>query len=450
MIRARTVDLHWLRPIAIAVAGLAVAASDARASGFQVHEQSSSKQGNAFAGAGSSGDDLSIMFFNPAGLARFDRPGVELDTALAVPSIRFTPSRATDGTGGTISGGDGGDAGQGVVIPSLYAAYPVTDRFNLGLAVNEPFGLETSYDEGWVGRYHALTSELQTVQISALGSYRVTDRFSIGGGPYLAYTEARLGNAIDFGTVCAGSLGTATCSALGVSPQGADGGVELDGHDWGVGGALGVLYEPVDGTRIGLSYRSHVRVDITADADFSVPSSASFLTASGAFTDGKATATVTLPETLGLSLHHDIDPQWAVMADAVWTRWERFDELRVRFDNSAQPDSVTDENWHNAMFYSVGATWRPDPEWTLRVGAAYEESPIDDAYRTARIPGADRYWGAFGADWRPADGVKLSVGYSHVWVDGASLDQSSSTAGTLQGSYDSSIDIFSLGLSIRF
>lgn len=436
--------------ISAATVVFVMAATEGFASGFQLKEQSASKLGNAFAGAGASGDDLSITFFNPAGLALFKKNQVQVDSSLIVPRSEFSPTTATSGAGTTMTGGDGGDAGQAAFVPSLYGVWTVNDRVNLGLSVNSPFGLVTSYDDGWVGRYHAITSKLTTVMATPMASYRVNDRLSIGGGPFVTYADARLSNAIDFGTICVGSLGASTCSAAGVTPQGADGSGDLTGDDWGYGIAGGLLYEPIDGTRIGLSYRSHTRLKVEGDADFSVPTSASFLTASGAFTDTAVSGTIVLPETIGVSLHHDINARWAVMADVVWTRWSRFEELRFDFENPAQADSVTPENWNDTFFTSVGATYKPAEGWTLRGGLAFDESPVDDNFRTARIPDQDRYWVAFGADYTVAEWITLTAGYTHIWVDDASLNTSSAAAGTVTGTYDASIDIVTLGATVRF
>lgn len=427
-----------------------LAAVEAGASGFQLKEQSSSKLGNAFAGAGSSGDDASILFFNPAGIALFKTPQSQAGLAAIKPRAEFETSTAADGTGGTISGGDGGDAGSLAAVPSAYLVAPVSDRVNVGLALNVPFGLVTSYDDGWAGRYHAITSDLETVSLTGVASLRINDKLSIGAGPSLTYVKARLTNAIDFGTICVGSLGASTCSALGALPQRADGKVDLQGDDWGMGATAGLLYEPVKGTRFGLSWRSQTRVSVQGDADFDVPSNAQALTASGAFTDSDVTSTVTLPETISFSAHHDINDEFAIMGDVVWTAWSRFEELRFVFDNPVQPDSVTPENWNDTLFMSVGATWKPDENWTLRTGVAYDQSPVDDNFRTPRIPDEDRYWIALGADYTVDDRWKISAGYTHIFVDAASLDQSSASAGTLRGTYDSSIDIFTLGATLRF
>lgn len=443
-----------MRYASLAVVGaaflVATHGDEAAASGFQLKEQSTSKLGNAFAGAGASGDDASIMFFNPAGISLVKTPQAQAGVSAIRPRSELDVTAATDGTGSAMTGGDGGDAGSLAAVPSAYLVAPLSEDVNVGIALNVPFGLVTSYDDDWAGRYHAITSDLETVSVTGVASLRINDKLSIGGGPSITYAKARLTNAIDFGTICVGSLGVGTCSALGALPQQADGKVDLQGDDWALGATAGLLYEPVKGTRFGLSWRSQTKLSVQGDADFDVPSNASALTSAGTFTDSDVTSSVTLPETIGLSVHHDINDEFAIMGDVVWTAWSRFEELRFVFDNPAQPDSVTPENWNDTFFFSLGATWKPDEHWTLRTGVAYDQSPVDDNYRTPRIPDEDRTWIALGADYTVDERWSVSAGYTHIFVDDASLDQSSSTAGVLRGNYDSSIDILTLGATFRF
>lgn len=432
------------------VVGMSLASADtALASGFLIREQSASKLGNAFAGAGSSGDDASIMFYNPAGISLFDTPQTVASVSPVSPHVKFEGS-ATDATGGTVSGGSGGDAGSPVMVPSAYLVAPVNERLTVGLALNTPFGQVISYDDDWVGRYHAITSQLQAVSVSGVASFKVSDSLSIGGGPFVTYAQSRLTNAIDFGSVCVGTIGLGPCSTLGALPQQADGKVDLHGSDWGVGATAGLLFEPVKGTRIGLSWRSSVTLTMEGDADFDVPSNASILTSSGAFTDSDGSAELTLPETIGLSVHHDLTDEFAVMGDVVWTGWSSFEELRFDFDNPAQPDAVTRQNWNDAFFVALGATWRPNGEWTLRTGVAFDQSPTEQNFRTPRLPDNDRYWVSLGADYQVAPQWTVSAGYSHIFVESSKLDHAEAAAGRLSGSYDGSIDVLTLGATLRF
>jgi hypothetical protein len=52
---------------------------------------------------------------------------------------------------------------------------------------------------------------------------------------------------------------------------------------------------------------------------------------------------------------------------------------------SSQP-----EQWHGTWFGSLGATWRPDPNWTFRGGLPFDPTPVRDQFRTARLPDSDQ------------------------------------------------------------
>ena len=72
--------------------------------GFAIKEQSSTAQGNAFAGATAGADDISYMFFNPAGLTRHEESQV-----LGAQSYIIPNSRAKDAEG-TVNQAVGGGA----------------------------------------------------------------------------------------------------------------------------------------------------------------------------------------------------------------------------------------------------------------------------------------------------------------------------------------------------
>jgi long-chain fatty acid transport protein len=46
-----------------------------------------------------------------------------------------------------LPGGNGGDAGETLLVPSLYYVHPLSQRFTFGLRVNVPLGLTTEYED---------------------------------------------------------------------------------------------------------------------------------------------------------------------------------------------------------------------------------------------------------------------------------------------------------------
>lgn len=418
-------------------------ANSALASGFAIIEQSVPGLGNAFAGSAATAEDASTIFFNPAGLTYL--PGNSFSGAVysIAPTIRFTNRGSSLATGAPLIGGDGGEAGNNALVPNLYAAWSLSDRIKVGLGIGSPFALATEYDRDWVGRYQGVKSKLTTININPAIAARLTDTLSIGAGVNLQYAKAELTNAIDFGLI-GRSVGLPTL------PQSADGFIEVEGDDWSWGYNLGVLYAPSSNTRIGLAYRSPVTHNLKGDADFSVPTPLAGLTRTGRFTDSDASAKLKLPDTLSLSAYQKLSPKVAIVGDITWTNWSRFKELRVEFDNPAQPDAVQPENWRDTYRFSLGVTYAVNDALTLRAGVAYDQSPVKEEFRTVRVPDANRTWLAIGASYRPSDSLKIDIGYAHILTDRASIDQSNLTEGRVKGRYDNHVDVVGVQVNWSF
>src|SRR5262249_38276195 len=150
--------------------------------GFQLRENSTSALGNAFAGAAASTEDPSIIANNPAGMIGLSGNQVSGDLSIVIPSTVFSGT-AVSATRQAISGGNGGDAGSAQPVPAVYGVYDASSDLKFGLAISAPFGLKTQYDSGWVGRYQAIKSDIETININPNVAYRVADWLSLGGGP---------------------------------------------------------------------------------------------------------------------------------------------------------------------------------------------------------------------------------------------------------------------------
>ena len=417
---------------------LTLCSSTSMASGFALIEQSASQMGNAFAGASAFANDASTIYFNPAGMTRLQRQVVG-GIHLINTSAKFDGS-GTDPAGFPTSGGNGGDAGGLGVVPNFYFSTPLGNDLYAGIGVTVPFGLSTKYDNDWKGRYQAIESEVKTINFNPSIAYRVNSRFSVGAGVSLQYIDAKLTQKVDQGSLCFGLLPPATCTGLGLSPQGNDAAAEVTGNNWAGGYNVGILYEPSSSTRVGLSYRSKIQQQLSGDGKFK--NTHPVFAGQGIFVNTNARADISLPQTASLSAYHDVNSQWSVMADATWTGWDNFDELRIQYDSN-QPDTVIDENWDDVWRYSLGVDYRYSSTWTFRAGTAFDESPIPDSNRTARIPGEDRIWVSLGFSFQATPTIGLDVGYSHLFIDDPKLNESTSSAGTLTGDYDASVDILS-------
>lgn len=435
---------RW-KGVMLGICAVVASHGSAAGSGYAVLEHSVKGLGTAYAGGAAAADDASTVMYNPSGLVRLTGSQVVGGLHLVFPSARFRNDGSGHVTGQPLTGGAGGNAGSAILVPNLYYSRELSEWIHVGLGLFSPYGLSTEYHSDWVGRYHAIKSDLISFNINPALALRVTDRLSVGFGLNAQYIDAELSNAIDFGTIFS-SLG-----AAGMAPQRNDGYVTFKGDSWSWGYNLGMLYQFSPQTRAGAAYRSSVDHTLKGDAEFSgVPAG----NPTGRFRNSKVEADVTTPDTLSLSLWHSFSDTLAVLADTTWTNWSVLDELRIEFDNPAEDDAVTTFSWEDTFRYSLGVIYHPMP-WTFRAGVAYDESPASDpAHRTPRIPDNDRTWIACGVGYRWSDAVSLEFGYAHLFVKDAEIRKQATgedrLRGGLSGSYESNVNIVSGELAWRF
>lgn len=402
------------------VAALAATTVAASAGGFAPHEQSALFLGTAFAGS-AAGGALSSMFWNPAALGQFNGVNSDSSYSLILPDTEITatggPLFGSSGPAGSRSSGDIGDT---AILPASYFSYQLSDQIILGLSVNAPFGLTTDGKFNWDGSRLARESKITTYNFAPTVAYRVSKAITVGAGVQIEYIDAQLRSA----------------AGVSAGPTQA-----VKGDDVGYGFTLGVLLTPVEGTSIGLGYRS--KIDHNLEGTFHV---------AGVPPKNKISADVELPEIVTLSLRQSLMANWTLLGSVEWTNWSRIPELQVNCESGGAPSfcvpgaplDTLPLGWEDGWFFSLGLEHEYSPLLTLRAGAAYEISPIqDDEGRTLRVPDADRFWLSAGASYKYSEWTTIDVAYAHVFVEDASTVQ---LGGAFQGDVESSADILSVGV----
>jgi long-chain fatty acid transport protein len=433
------------RSLLVLVAGMACV-SLGHAAAFKLKEQSAAGQGRAFAGSISEGGDASVIVNNPAAMTLLDGRLIQADAAVVSYSAKFDGS-GRDALGRPLTGGNGGDAGQTAVVPSLYFHTPVTDRIHLGFSVTAPFGFKTEYDDGWVGRYQGVKTSLKVIDAGVSGAYKVNDVLSLGASVFAERLEVKLRNAVDFGAQLAAAR------VPGFLPTSADGFLDVEGDNTEIGYTLGALLRPVDDTTVGLAYRSEVKHKAKgADVRFTIPAAANAVlsvAAPNTFVNTNASTELTMPASWTLSVSQRLNQQWTVMADYSRTSWSKFDTVVLDFASNL-PNQTLNFGYRDSSFYSVGAEYRMNDDWTFRGGFAYDQTPVTDAVRDVRVPDVSRKWLSLGATWRPSKQMAYSVGFTHLFIKDTHVDLSSASASTLQGSYKVGSDILAVSAQYSF
>src|SRR5439155_517320 len=182
-----------IRKVALLVvhASIVWLARNVDAAGFQVNEQSARGLGSAVAGEAAAAEDASTIFFNPAGMTRLSGTQFVSSGFVIKPTGKFhnEGSRLNSAVGGGALGGQNdGNGGSMALLQTLFISHELlSDRAWIGLGASTPYGLRTSWTPGWVGRYHAIDSELLTANVNSSLPLKLTRWLSIGGGADIDY-----------------------------------------------------------------------------------------------------------------------------------------------------------------------------------------------------------------------------------------------------------------------
>jgi long-chain fatty acid transport protein len=448
----------------------------AHASGFQLFEQSASGLGNAYAGQAAGVKDASALFFNPAGLTRLDGKQFVLAGNFIGIGTTFTNNGSTrPSLGGTTIpvplGSEGGDAGGWVPLPNAYFSWQAAQKVWVGVGVGVPFGLETDWASDWMGRFHALNSKIETINVNPSIAFKVNDQFSIGAGVSYQHLKARLTQAVPYGGVSYGvaaSVGGAAAAAgilqqlgglAGLAREG-EAVIEGDSNAWGFN--VGAQLRLGERGRFGATYRSKIDHDLDGDATFgNAPSFATSgpLGALGAglnarFANGPVTAKVNLPDTFSLALAYEGE-KVELLADWTWTGWSSIQALEIQRSDGTALSSVP-LNFEDTWRAGVGGNVKLNETWLLRLGMAYDKAPVQDQYRTPRLPDNDRVWAAGGFQWKVSKNSAIDLSYAHIFVGEASSNlpyqdtPTSSPKGNLVGTYNAKVDIVSVQYRLSF
>jgi long-chain fatty acid transport protein len=460
--------------VAAAIAGvvLALGAGQAFGAAFGLQEQSVSGLGNAYAGGAAAAEDASTVWSNPAGMSKITSPQVVTGLNIITPSIKFSDSGSIHAFNQPL-GNTGGNAGSTAYVPNLYLVVPINQQFAFGLGIGAPFGLKTEWDNGWIGRYQALKTDVKTMNINPAISWKIVPEFTVGVGADYQQVKATFTSNFNYSAGLADAAGKFAAAGLipasAVGPfiaatPGLDSNVNINGDDSAWGWDIGALWDITPNTRVGAHYRSSLKYNVSGTVSFDhpplpplgplAPIGAGVSTALNAqLVNGGVTAAIELPAITNVSIFSRIDPQWEVMADVQWTQWSSIQQLAFVRTGPGAPLPATPENFKDAWRFSAGASYIMNNQWKFRGGLAYDQTPVQDAERTPRLPDASRTWVSVGAQYTAMPNLKLDGGFSYIWASDTSTSQNAgSTAanGLIAGTYKLSVTVFGVSATYSF
>lgn len=392
----------------------------ANAAGFYIQEQSVKGLGAAFSGSATSIDDASTVFFNPAGMTKLDTLEFTGGVSLIAPDADLTDTGTTAPAGQPV-GEKSGNPYNLTPIPNLYGVMPLTDYLWGGVGVSAPFGLGSSYSDGWFGRYDSTDTELKTINITPALAVKATEWLSIGLGVDIQYADANL-QAAAFG--------------------GTEGLSRLEGNDWSYGYNAGIQIKPLKSTEIGIHYRSAMHHQLEGNISVEGSTGADFSTT--------GSAKLKLPDIATFGIAHDLTDKTRLMGQATWFGWNNFNDITAISDAGAVL-STTPQNYQTTWAFAFGVEHNWNEQWTFRAGYQYDETPTDDLFRTTRTPDGDRNWFSVGATHKVTPNLDLDLAATYIHVGDGTVNVSrNSGLATVRADTEGQVGILAVGLSYKF
>lgn len=372
----------------IAAAAMMVAgafATQTYAAGFQLSEQSAIQMGRAMAGAGIVGDDLSAVHYNPAGMTLLSGTRMQATGTWVAVNLDYESRDGSVTENGRL---------KGQTIPAGFITHQINDSLWAGLGLTVPYGMGTEFDENWGGMDRGTESMILTFDINPNLAWKVNDKLSVGGGISLQYAKAELGFGFDVP-----SFKTAAHA-------------NVKGDSWAWGWNVGMMFQPVETVRVGLAYRSHIAHNADGHTTLDINGMGSLTS------DMKVR--IKTPDTITLSATWEATDALRLSGTARWSKWSNFKSLSL--DNSGfgsapaidQIAATLTNNWDDTWFFSVGADYKLNGQWTVRGGVAYDQGPVGNQYRMAVIPDTDRVWFSGGASYKYTDNLTFDFGATYI------------------------------------
>jgi long-chain fatty acid transport protein len=389
------------------------------AGGFQLNEHGAKPLalGGAFTAIV---NDASAVYWNAAGMSFLEGTNFILGAALIGPSTTFRGVAPAVDKSIMVS--------QVFYPPHFFATHQISESFSVGLGASVPFGLGTLWKEDWVGRYLAVETELQTIAVPLVVSWKILDNLSISAGGSYHHASVIISRATS------------------LSPFEGDAFIKLEGDESSAFGYnFGLLWKPLDILSIGGSFRSEVDFSFTGTAVAQGPEQLA-----SALPSGDISANLTTPLNIQGGVAVRVLEQLRLSADFQWVGWSSYDTLAVDFKDPEIDDLASPRLYNDSYIIRFGAQYDFNKELSLLGGVYFDKNPVNPENANPSLPDSDRLGFSIGVDAKILDNLGVSGAYLFIRSSELTVTNSNEeyTPGDskFNGTYNSYANLFSFSV----
>jgi long-chain fatty acid transport protein len=343
--------------------------------------------------------DASTVLYNPAGMGLFKGTHILSGINLFIYDMEYE------------AGEDSVSSGTGYYFPMhLYVLHTFDRGVSLGFGMYSPYGLGGSFPGDWAGRYIFTEVDQQTIFFNPVVSVDVrkfipkAPEVYLAAGFRLAYGKTTLKQHLTFSPISVvygdRTIPWATSllnTLLAANWNGQDTLVEVDGDGFGTGFNLGLLWRVTKRLSLGLTYQSKIKITNEGRATFVSPGMDEGFSQLF-FVDDDISLDFNYPDRLHTGIAYTPIDILTLEFDFWWANWHEYKTLDIDFSNPNNTDISLPQHWDNSYLLGLATEIRPWPVFPIRLGFAYDMTPIPDETVSPTLPDNNRPFimGGFG------------------------------------------------------
>lgn len=311
----------------------------------------------------------------------------------------------------------------------LYGVYKFTDKVDLGIAINNPFQGKITWDENWAGKYICITHQYNVQNIQPAISYRVNNKFSVGGGLMLSFYHQQSSRVLNYESASGDAI------------------VNYDVNGSALGLNLGANYN-YKKWHLGLGIRSGLNFKKTK-GEATIKNAPSLLVANGVLPASTAdvSGSVKLPAVISMGAAYDLDESWLLTMDVNIYNWTNIDSLKLSVENFNQCDYNIRQDLSSSYAIRMGARYNYSKKWILRGGFAFDLSPVLDSYVNPAFPYYNKFTYTAGANYQLKKGLSADAFIGYVDIKER---KETKNINNFNGTYKSNALTGGIGLNYEF
>ncbi len=392
--------------------------------GFQINDQSARSVGMGFSTIANISDPSSI-FYNPA--AMVDIPSnlaISVGACYIMPGAKFTGITSLNQQNTTAA------ESWNFLIPNVYIAWKTPIKgLSLGAGVFAPFGLGTRWPSQWMGRFSALETYLQTLEINPNVAYG----FDLASMP--------ISVSAGFGYVMGNVEMKQAISTFTPEPL-----LDLKGDGTGTTYNFGLNIGLMKNLKLGASYRHNIEIEYSGDVTYQNTTGLDAL-----FAPTTGGTKIKFPNDLRIGVAYELLNNLWIEAGINSVGWSSYDSLNITFDKmpgnpAASYTKKTARDYKNAMIYRIGGEYKYSDNLTLRLGCYYDPLAVDVDNIEPVLPEGNRIGLSFGFGYNL--NKNFSVDFGYLGIMGSQSEVKANPNG-FNGIYNTWANVLSLSVNVH-